>query len=287
VQFAYKDSLIYVISGWHDVTNIADVQIYDPTNDLWIAGTPVPNNNLYKAFGASGTVFGDTIFYFGGAASSGGFPGQSFMRRGIIDPFNPADIQWSYSLPDQNIVRYHSASFNFAGMPYWAGGSEVTYNYDGIAYVGGDTVEPTVEMLRYVSSADQFETEPLTLPMDLRGIATEREGSYFLAGGMNGNQQVTDAVIRLFKPVLAINQPRNDSLFDVFPNPTKGTIHFKMPQSYKGAITLSTDSGVLVSTRPGNDNNSLFIPNSLPNGVYILSFSEDGDTISKKIELIR
>ena len=71
----YKDSLIYVVTGWSGSgfsgTNVANVQIYNPANDTWSVGTPVPNTNQYKAFGASGIIVEDTIYYFGGAKISG------------------------------------------------------------------------------------------------------------------------------------------------------------------------------------------------------------------------
>jgi N-acetylneuraminic acid mutarotase len=66
VQAVWRDSLIYVITGWSNVSNVANVQIYNPTTDSWLVGTPSPNTNTFKSFGASGVVFKDTIFYLNG-----------------------------------------------------------------------------------------------------------------------------------------------------------------------------------------------------------------------------
>jgi len=67
VQAVYRDSLIYLITGWSGSglsgTNVPNVQIYNPETDSWSVGTPVPNTNQYKAFGASGTILNDTILF--------------------------------------------------------------------------------------------------------------------------------------------------------------------------------------------------------------------------------
>ncbi|MGB1248877.1 MAG: Kelch repeat-containing protein, partial [Chitinophagales bacterium] len=109
VQAVWRDSLIYLITGWSNTGNIPDVQIYNPTTDTWLVGTPTPNNHQYKSFGASGTILDDTIFYFGGAASSAGFGIQNQVRKGVINPIDPTDITWSIDTPEIAIVGYRMA----------------------------------------------------------------------------------------------------------------------------------------------------------------------------------
>jgi hypothetical protein len=84
-QCVYKDSLIYVISGWSNSGNVGNIQIYNPELDSWSSGTPLPNSSTYKAFGSSAQIIGDTIFYYGGASTSVNFPAQKKLRKGIID----------------------------------------------------------------------------------------------------------------------------------------------------------------------------------------------------------
>ena len=50
VQAVWRDSLIYVITGWSNTGNVPDVQIYDPVSDSWLAGTSTPNTHDYKSF---------------------------------------------------------------------------------------------------------------------------------------------------------------------------------------------------------------------------------------------
>ena len=65
VQAVWRDSLLYVVTGWSNSGNISDVQVYNPTLHEWFEGTPVPNNDDYKVFGASGAIVGDTLYYIG------------------------------------------------------------------------------------------------------------------------------------------------------------------------------------------------------------------------------
>lgn len=80
VQAVWRDSLIYVITGWSNTGNVPDVQIYNPATDAWLSGTPVPNNVNYKVFGGSGVIIGDVIYYCGGAAAGINFPASSYFR---------------------------------------------------------------------------------------------------------------------------------------------------------------------------------------------------------------
>lgn len=201
VQAVWRDSLIYVISGWSNNGNIRSTQIYDPTTDSWTAGTSLPNDNNFKSFGASGTIIGDKIFYFGGARSTGNFPIQNYLRVGEIDHQNPSNIEWSISQPDPTINGYRMAATSVDEEVHWVGGSNVTYNYDGIAYNGSGGV-PTAN--QDVTLIDGFsdvifyrEMYDAEIPMDLRGIENVADSIQYIAGGMLANQQVSDKVFKL------------------------------------------------------------------------------------------
>lgn len=51
VQAVWRDSLIYIITGWSNSLNVPTVQIYDPALDSCYYGSATPNNANYKAFG--------------------------------------------------------------------------------------------------------------------------------------------------------------------------------------------------------------------------------------------
>ena len=59
----WRDSLIFIVSGWSQRDNVPDVQIYDPAADEWQAATPIPGPPV---FGHAGAIVGDAIIYCDG-----------------------------------------------------------------------------------------------------------------------------------------------------------------------------------------------------------------------------
>ena len=99
VSGVWRDSLVYLVSGWHDTNNIPDVQIYDPAQDRWTPAVPVPGPPV---FGHAGALAGNTIVYIDGVRTQRDEPrfvmsGSSW--RGDIDPGDPTRVQWS-RIPD-------------------------------------------------------------------------------------------------------------------------------------------------------------------------------------------
>lgn len=200
VQAVWRDSLIYVVSGWSQTQNVDDVQIYDPALNEWSVGTSVPNNSLYKAFGASGTIIGDTIYYFGGAAGSS-FAASGRLRKGVIDHEDPTQITWSELGNVESFKGYRMAAVAVDGIAWWIGGSDVTYNFDGIAYNGSGGV-PSLTRIMGLSQSEpnQYwiinESQPYGV-MDLRGVAKISENMVVICGGMTAGQQVTNKAYKL------------------------------------------------------------------------------------------
>lgn len=228
VQAVWRDSLIYVITGWKDSKNIPNVQIYDPVNDGWQVGSPVPNTSEYTSFGASGVIIEDTIYYFGGAASIQSFPIQSELRKGVIDPKDPTKIEWSIA-KEGPMVGYRMAATTVDGIPHWVGGSEQTYNFDGIAYKDGVGVEPAGRDLWLTKDKRWEMNRNNALPMDLRGIAKRDAYNQYIAGGMLKDQQVTNKVLHLQWDANSIDERQRASIVTVFPNPFENGISVRCP----------------------------------------------------------
>lgn len=196
VQTIYQDSLIYLITGWSDKKNVPNVQIYNSNTDSWSVGRSTPDEEVYKSFGASGTIIGHTIYYFGGATSVRGYAIHNQLRIGEINPVDPTDITWSIHTPDTNIDGYRMASTSVKGQPHWIGGSNQTYNYNGIAYNRSGGVPPNNRDL-YFDGQGWIQQQVSILPMDLRGIANISDTEKYLAGGMLSDQRVSNKVYKL------------------------------------------------------------------------------------------
>lgn len=198
VQCVWRDSLIYVITGWSNSGNVPNVQIYNPSLDSWSTGTNTPNNHNYKAFGASGNIIGDTIYYYGGAQSSNGFNAVSKLRKGVIDQNDPTQITWTLESDAPN-SGYRSACITHGTNIFWIGGSSISYNYNGIAYNGSGGVSPLTQIMRY-STINKVWYPGLGAPhsvMDMRGVAQLSPTSWIICGGMNQNQEVTNRTFLL------------------------------------------------------------------------------------------
>lgn len=191
VQCVYKDSLIYVVTGWSNLGNVPNVQIYNPSLNTWEAGTNTGGTAFYTSFGASGNIIGDTLYYYGGAGG-GGFLAKKFMRKGYINPNDPTDITWSLMPDAPGLASYRSACSAVGNTIFWIGGSSVSYNYDGIAYNGSGGVSPSARVLSFNNTvngyADEF-PQPYGV-MDLRGAAKLSNNRWVIAGGMDSTQTV-------------------------------------------------------------------------------------------------
>ncbi len=196
IQAIWNNKLIYVISGWSDKENVPHVQIYDPKKNSWLEGTSVPDNHIFKSFGASGTIIGDTIYYFGGAAMGKNYPIQNYLRKGIINPEIPTEILWTYQIIDSLVSGYRMASFYINNIPFWIGGSSNTYNYNGISYNNLGGVEPNQRILSLTNENFNINFNEF-INMDLRGIAHINDSVKYLIGGMGKNQIVTNKVFKL------------------------------------------------------------------------------------------
>lgn len=280
VQAVWKDSLIFVVTGWSNSTNINKVQIYNPSTDSWQVGTDLPNTNDYKSFGASGTIIGDTIYYFGGANSgSFSFAAQPHVRKGIINPNDPSQISWSIATTDS--VGYRSACVEMNGRPYWIGGSRVTYNYNGVAYNGSGGVPSSKRIIGWTGSDWVGHHSYSQIPMDLRGAARFDNGDVFIVGGMMDQQQVTDQVLKLNWQSDVGFESLDQDLIRVFPNPGKDIFMIESVGLSIENIKLYDCNGQFVQS--WSDQTGYFeVPQNLESGTYIIQVTFDNKVLRKR-----
>lgn len=267
VQAVYRDSLIVMVTGWSNTTNVTTVQIYNPEIDEWQVGTAVPNQSEYRVFGASGTIIGDTLYYAGGARIGSSFPPSNTLRKGYINPEDPSEITWS--IENNTEARgYRMGASDFQDRAVWFGGSDVTYNFDGIAYNGSGGVAPLDRISFYnpvTGKIDQF-TGWMPLLMDLRGVAKISDNQFILTGGMLENQEVSDKTFLLTLDELSsIPNSSNTSRIAVYPNPTASS--FSIQQEGEFYLRVNNSSGQRINDLyvRGNENISII---NLPSGVY-------------------
>ncbi len=266
VQCVYKDSLIFVVTGWSNTTNVPNVQIYDPSLDQWQAGTSTVNTSYFKAFGASGEIIGDTLYYHGGAAGMT-FAARSFMRKGYINPNDPTDITWELMEDAPGNAGYRSACSSEGNTVFWVGGSPTSYNYNGIAYNGSGGVNPSARVLHFNNSTYGYSDE-VAQPygvMDLRGIAKLGNGRWMICGGMDTNQVVSNRTFLLESATVG-SQKLDEEMFNV--RDFDDYLIVETPIETRAKLTDAT--GRIV--REFGPERSFKIERSIyPSGVYIFS----------------
>ena len=270
VQCTWKDSLIYVISGWYNDSNITLVQIYNAALDVWSAGTPLPAGSDYEAFGASGVIIDNTI-YFAGGVKDGPFSMLPKVRVGVIDPADPTNIAWSIA-DDSLALLYRSGPAILNEKPIWFGGADKAYNFNGIEYGTGVGVEPQNFITSYDPISMSFSTDSLSVSiMDMRGIAQIDSNRYIIAGGMGPGQVVSNKtyLLEYVIPPGVTETPKQFKL-SVYPNPTSTRLQVQfIGNGILENWNISDITGRVVSkdqTIP-NDGIEVF---HLQNGLYTL-----------------
>lgn len=285
VQAVWRDSLIYVITGWSNTTNVSAVQVYDPALDLWSVGTAVINSNAYRAFGASGTIIGDSIFYYGGASTGSNFPAQDKLRIGVIDALSPMTIQW---LPVVNTGRtsYRSGCGTFQNRPFWVGGSTVSYNYDAVAYNGSGVVAPATDLAILPNTNAPFTLESAGAEvMDLRGVGQLSSGDIHICGGIGPNAEVL-ATNWLITTSLGIGEldataPR------IFPVPSSGSVTVDLPQGlHNGRYTVYNALGAIVAEGKLEGTRLQLEMTDRPRGTYTVKLIGTGRVLSLRFWLV-
>jgi N-acetylneuraminic acid mutarotase len=273
VQSVWRDSLIFVVTGWSNNQNVPNVQIYNPAADTWLTGTPVPNNNNYKAFGASGVILGDTIYYCGGASGANGFPASNRFRKGYIDPNNPTQVTWTETANSQ-AVGYRMAAGLMSDHVVWVGGSNVTYNFNGIAYNGSGGV-PALSRLKDYSYENGalwetiFADDQLPPIMDLRGTAQVDGQLFYTLGGMEPGQKVSNKVIQYNWYYTPDNLSTLPTVQETKLSPNPASEWVRLEQGGVGDYYLYDMQGRLCSVQLQAERANVA---GLENGVYALVF---------------
>ena len=194
VSGVWRDSLIVLVSGWHDTGNVPDVQWYDPAADRWLGASPIPGPPV---FGHTGAVVGDAIVYVDGVRIREGDPRfvlDSAAWIGRVSPTDPSRVQWGPLPRHPDPAVYRAAGGSLGGLVLFVGGTDNPYNYDGIGYDGVPS-QPLRQVLAYSPAGGAWRTlfAPPVATMDHRtlGIAG---GQVFLVGGMEADQRVTARV---------------------------------------------------------------------------------------------
>src|SRR5215471_14324139 len=191
----YRDRYVYLVGGFSSKGPTNEVQIYDAQEHRWLRGTSFPGRAV---FGHAGTVVNDAIIYVDGAEanSSGQTPRyvpSTECWMGKIDRHHPEKIEWGKLPPHPGRARYRIAAggSDHDQKVYFAGGSDVIYDYSGIG-LDGKPGEPSPVVFAYNLRSNAWEViqeNNSHATMDHRGLAVT-SGGLIVVGGMGATQKV-------------------------------------------------------------------------------------------------
>ena len=206
VSYVYQDRYIYLISGWHKDTNVADVQIYDTKEDSWTAATDWPGAPV---FGHAGGGVGNIMVICDGVEiippkdenARRTFETISACWRGEIDESDKTKINWTRlpQLPGKGLYRMAAAGVPSRNLVLFAGGSDNAYNYSGIGYNKIPSA-PSAHVWAYDIADEKFITfkDKPKATMDHRALIDLGNGRFAILGGM-GEEQLVLSGLDIFK----------------------------------------------------------------------------------------
>ncbi len=190
VSGVYHDSLVYIISGWHETDSVRDVQLYDVVRDVWSSGTPIPGPGV---FGHTGELSGQTIVFIDGAVRQEGpvrFRSQPQTWVGTIDAGAPTRITWREGPPHPGPPLYRAAAGRCGQRLIFAGGTSNPFNYNGIGYDGQPST-PSAAVMGFDTQRTLWQslTPMAVATMDHRALAVVGDTGWVVAG-MRAHQRV-------------------------------------------------------------------------------------------------
>jgi len=207
------------------------------------------------------------------------------LRIGVINPDSPTEIEWTITIPDLLVNGYRMAATSVKGDLHWLGGSNKTYNYNGIAYDGSGIVSPNKrDLWLIIPNLIWFPQNPFEIPMDLRGIADVSDQVKYIAGGMLDDREVTNKIFKLEWNPTSVIENEEDNI-TVMPNPFQNQIEVKSNNLFNTIhqIDCFDLNGNLVITKFPNKDLVLISTAHLPVGMYILQIKMGTHIYTKKI----
>lgn len=196
VSATWRDSLVYLISGWHNTDNVPLVQVFDVVEGRWSQATPIPGPGV---FGHTGGIAGNTLVYVDGAKRQPGrvrYGMEGSSWAGEIDPVRPLRITWRRIPAHPGPPLYRAASSGCGALVIFAGGTDNPYNYNGIGY-DGVAARPRAAAFAWHTRRRAWVTLPAPpiATMDHRGLLV-RGDTVAIAGGLGMQGDVRSDVIR-------------------------------------------------------------------------------------------
>jgi N-acetylneuraminic acid mutarotase len=188
VATAALNGKVYVIGGFSqpsfsnvlDFAISRDVEIYDPTADIWSTTTPLPEGRHHAGI----AVLDGFLYIIGGFAKSGF---SVWHPVNTVYQFNPATQTWLERAP----------------MPTSRGALGVAVNQGRLYAIGGyDGKQNTGATEIYNPETDTWtNAAPLSAPRDHLAVVAAGSGIYAIGGRSNLKYRQNTSVVEFYNPI--------------------------------------------------------------------------------------
>ncbi len=162
---AFVNGRLYVAGGENAGGDLATLEVYDPTLDVWQGFAPLPQ----AMRGAAATALGDRLLVAGGCA------GNEVLAQAYV--YQPAEDSWQ-SIAPLPAPRCGGSLVNWQGVPYFLGG------WDGVNVMA--------DVFMYSESEDRWQAGPaLPAPRAFAAAVALPTGIWLLGGSDGSEQQAT------------------------------------------------------------------------------------------------
>jgi len=205
IALVHQDRYVYLVSGWHDESNVDAVQLYDAIADEWRSASRWPGTPV---FGHAGGIVGDQMVVCDGVkltvSADGGreFSMSDECWVGTIAPDDVTQIEWRPLAGHPGPPRYRMAATGDAVSQRYvfAGGSEIPYNYDGVGYDGRPAEPANVVLTLDAGTLEWQEAGRLAVAsMDHRALVQDGD-RFVIIGGMRASRRVASDVLAFRLP---------------------------------------------------------------------------------------
>lgn len=170
--------LVYVVTAmtgkYPKETPLDAWHTYDPAQDLWKEGGPIP---AARRRGGAGTVaYRGKIYVAGGIVD-----GHTSGTVPWFDEFDPETGEWQ-TLPDAPRSRDHFPAVVTEGRVYLIGGRNTSYHEPGNFTAFFGAVIPEVDVYDFATGEWSTLAEPLQVPSAAGGLAVLNGSIYYFGG---------------------------------------------------------------------------------------------------------
>lgn len=290
VQAIWRDSIIVTVSGWSQNTNTRRVQLYDTYLDQWSLSNDIAGPGL---FGQAGAIWGDTLMYTDGVRISGNFTLINALWQGVIQNGDPTNIVWTNQGQHPGPKIYRGGGFAFANRIVFTGGTDNAYNIDGIGYNN----QPSVESGRtwgynlLTGLYEEYARNPDSV-MDVRQVVQVEHNKFYVIGGMEAGQTVTDKVsVFVIDSVITgvkSGQPGGFNM-EIGPHPIQvdDCLQIRLPQGTAMQMRVADALGREVAGWQTAGGEMDFCPSqwNLNPGIYFISAQNEAIRLTRRLVL--